>query len=343
MLCNRGVFFGLNSETYHQDASLSFSGIKDLLISPITFWARSGMNPNRTHSTSPAMELGTAFHKRILEGQAAFQSAYAIPPEKGEALDGVEELRNRCSELGLRKTGTLAEMAGRILEVDPDAILWPEIMRQFREEAEGKRVLRRDDAQKIESMALAIAGHPSAKNIFKAGFSEVSIFWTDEATGIPLKARLDYLRPAQIIDLKTFSSTGSGPVHQVVSRAIFTEQYFIQAVVYLEAIRQAKRLMAAGKDNCPSAQFKQEILAAPDHRFFFVFVESGEAPNKAPNIIVREMPGNETLVYQIGDLDFRKGVSLFKKYSEKFGTKPWVSHEPITRISDEEIPLWMIK
>ena len=35
-----GIYFGLPEEEYHADRSLSASGIKDIHVTPLTFWLR---------------------------------------------------------------------------------------------------------------------------------------------------------------------------------------------------------------------------------------------------------------------------------------------------------------
>ena len=79
--------------------------------------------------------------------------------------------------------------------------------------AAGKIPLLPGELDRIEAMALAIREHPLAGYMFDPhdGTPEESLFWTHERTGIPLRARLDWLphitsgRPI-IADYKTADS-----------------------------------------------------------------------------------------------------------------------------------------
>src|SRR3546814_19617407 len=62
-------------------------------------------------------------------------------------------LGERCGELGLPNSGSNAELCRRIREADPDAVLWPEIITAFEEEAAGKIIIKRSLADEIERQA----------------------------------------------------------------------------------------------------------------------------------------------------------------------------------------------
>src|SRR5438477_7932182 len=84
-----GIYFGMREEEYHRAFALSATGIKHLRISPLDFWARSPLNAERIAEESEARIIGRAYHKRIIEGQRAFEARYAAeldPAEYPEAL-----------------------------------------------------------------------------------------------------------------------------------------------------------------------------------------------------------------------------------------------------------------
>lgn len=88
----------------------------------------------------------------------------------------------------------------------------------------------------VQAMARAVREHPLAGPLFTAGQPEVSLFWTDEQTGVPLRARLDWLkhpvpgRPLIIGDLKTTELAYPGKLPSTVDEY----RYHIQAAVYLD-------------------------------------------------------------------------------------------------------------
>lgn len=80
-------------------------------------------------------------------------------------------------------------------------------------EAAGEMVLTADEGAQVERMADAIHAHPLAAAILSDGRPERSVYWTDEATGVACRARLDWHRDNAIADLKsciTASETGFG-------------------------------------------------------------------------------------------------------------------------------------
>lgn len=66
--------------------------------------------------------------------------------------------------------------------------------------------IKPEDWQRAKTAAAAVREHPIAGPLFSAGEPEVSMFWTDETTGVRCRGRLDWLRTAGrllTVDLKT--------------------------------------------------------------------------------------------------------------------------------------------
>ena len=73
-----GVYFQLSAEEYHAIPALSASGIRNILISGPDFWYRCPwLNPAYVDEDSEAMNIGRAYHTRILEGSDVFCQNYA--------------------------------------------------------------------------------------------------------------------------------------------------------------------------------------------------------------------------------------------------------------------------
>ena len=81
----------------------------------------------------------------------------------------------------------------------------------------------------VQEMVAAVRNHATAGELFSEGKAEVSLFWTDPATGVPCRARPDWLRDDAIVDLKTTNSVA--PQHIAKSVADFS--YHVQAALYL--------------------------------------------------------------------------------------------------------------
>lgn len=357
MTFSPGIYFGLAEEAYHADPALSSSGIKNLLISPLDYWINSPLNPEYVDEKTPAMIAGTAFHRRLLE-PARFAALYAAEPSKDDwpdAIDGHEALKAECDRLDLKKSGRIMDLCERILEADPRAQLWPVIRESLADELGDRIALKRDVMADIERAARLVLAHDSARKALTGGMAEVSIFWTDPDTGIRMKARLDYLKTKAIVDVKTFANSLSKPVDTAIAHAVANNGYPVQAVVYCEAVRQAKQMLRSAKSKAvrhvsglePDNGWLVQLAAVESHAFFFVFIETGAVTN----VRVREFRPTETyggrggtanLYWQSGEAGFREGVRRYVVNMERYGPdQPWIDDAPARPFNDTDFPMWM--
>ncbi|MBL4748420.1 MAG: PD-(D/E)XK nuclease-like domain-containing protein [Magnetovibrio sp.] len=348
-----GVYFDMSFADYLADPSLSASGIKDILVAPETYYERSSMNPVRTPKDTEALAYGSATHTRSLEGRAVFDEEYAIIPDPADypdAIVGGKALKEACDELNLVKSGTVLELADRIAEAAPDAQIWLHIMRDFEDENTGKTFLKKDWADKIERRAQLLESIPEVAKAITGGFAEVSIFWIDKATGVPLKARVDYLKTKAQIDLKSFTNQNGKPVDTALAHAVANYRYYVQVAVHSEAVTQAKMLMRGGKfkaTNPPSKEWIKAFTEAPIHVFVFLFLEKAAVPC----IRLKEFPRLEsprsrtpTLAWDAGQGCFRRGVQIWGDFMNRFGPdKPWIDVPPMDRFHDEDFPMYMLE
>ncbi|WP_130470968.1 PD-(D/E)XK nuclease-like domain-containing protein [Candidatus Magnetaquicoccus inordinatus] len=334
-----GVYIGMPEDEYHADPALSQSGIKDLMVSPMTFWARH-IDPERESADdSAAMILGSAIHKRILEGEQAFNAAYAIEPDRKkypDAVSGAENLREMCRDLGQKTSGTIAEMSVRIMAAKPDAVLWSVIMDRFEAESTGKTILSVKDGSVVQKVSEAIKADYIAGKLFTEGLPEVSIFWPDPRTGVRMKARFDCLRQGMIVDLKSFSNSRNRKLDDAVR--IFANEYhlYIQAEVYLRAAKQAltmaKKGMVYGAAEVNVISMLQESM-----RFLFVMVETGTANNVyLLEYSTKDANGNATILHQYASHQIHQSINLYSEFSNRFGTSPWRVQRGIRNLVDED-------
>lgn len=341
-----GIYFHMSEEEYLADPALSSSGVRDLLISPLTFWVNSHMC-DWAEQESVAKNNGAAFHKRIVEGAEAFKAAYAAKPDKADypdALDGSAQLKAWLRENELPVTGTIPELCDRIREADPSVELWPDIMADFEDSTEGKIRITRDLYQQIEFRAGIVDRHPAVQKAFKGGFPEVSIFWIDEETGIAMKARIDYLKTRAIVELKTFSNQFDKPLFTTVCNAIAQRRYHVQAAIYLEAVEQAKKGIRGGNgfvcDDAPYEWLKE--FAQQDHAYVFVFIETGQVPNVVPIEYRTHRGKDEVNFYWTAGLQhYRRALEIYRQCVETFGDDPWMEPLPLQPLIDEALPVWM--
>ena len=162
---------GLPSVDYHAMCALSASGAWLLAEEcAAKFLWRSPWNPLFTPEAKTEFDLGVAAHLAVLEPQRQAESVVLI-----EAGD-YRTTKARETRDAARATGKVP-----LLPYQLDIVL---------------------------AIAGSIRAHPIASQAFTGGEAEATLTWEDPATGIPCKARPDYL-PAHgrwLIDLKTAAS-----------------------------------------------------------------------------------------------------------------------------------------
>lgn len=149
---------------------------------------------------TPALTFGRAFHSYVLDGQASFERDFAIAPDIDKRTkEGKAEWQLFC-------------------EVNA-----------------GRTIISMNDMTAIEEMFGAIAIHPFAGPLLQVGRSEMSVFWTDEDTGLPCKCRPDRIPDGEhgvILDLK---SVRSADLHAFTS-ACMNFGYGREAGMYIEGM-----------------------------------------------------------------------------------------------------------
>jgi exodeoxyribonuclease VIII len=188
---------------YDAIEAINFSTIKHAARS-LAHYRHSLDNPT---SQTPAMALGQAVHLAVFE-PAEFRGSVIVEPD----VDG------------RTKEGKAARAA-------------------FAAASAGKTVIQHDDVHTINSMASAIQAHGTAATLLALPRrNEATAVWTDPATGLLCKARMDaWIDDGIVCDLKTTQDARPS----AFSRTIAQYQYHLQAAIYLEAIRRTLGIEAS--------------------------------------------------------------------------------------------------
>lgn len=338
-----GVYFGLPEEQYHQAVALSASGMKWLRVSSMDWWARSPLNADPDdEEDSDARIIGTAYHKRILEGRDAFYARYApeIDPlaypdairTNEEIIAAIEAASGPQKGLkGLRK----ADLVARLADIAPQVRVWETLCREHAERHAGKEMLSAKVIRRIEIAAKMIEAHPQLCKAFVGGYPEVSIFWTDAETGCPRKSRLDYWKPRAITDLKSFDNRGI-PLDKAIAKAVAGWKYHFQARFYLDAVEAARGLIAEGKVfGAVETEFLGAVSAANDCTFLFVFQAKGPAPVARGKVLA---PG---MIMDIARMEIDQALTQWARCWETYGADPWVDIADISTFDDQEFPVFL--
>ncbi len=329
LIHENGVFFGMPAEEYHAALALSASGIKWLRVSALDWWARSPLNPNAVDEETEAKETGKAYHSRIVEGREAFFASYAPALNQAdhpEALVTNEQLYAAIVENGgmTKKSARKEELIYELLRVWPMAPVWQTMQQSHAERNRGKALISCELMARIEVAAAMIERHPQLKLAFAGGHPEVSIFWADAATGIPCKARLDYLKPQAVVDLKTFTNQFGMPIRRAIARQMANYRYHIQARWYLDAVAQA-----------PDATDPLRIVHS-DRTFLFVFQQQGPAP------VARGLVLGPGTIMDIARQEIDEAKAQWMRCWHTFGPdSPWVDVEDISEFDSTEFPAYI--
>jgi hypothetical protein len=107
--------------------------------------------------------------------------------------------------------------------------------------AAGKVPLLPPQMRKVEAMAEELGRHREAAALLTDGTAESSWFWTDPASGVRRKARLDWYRwDGEIVDYKSARAVDL----QSVQQAVFKYGYHMQSGSYTDAVEACERALS---------------------------------------------------------------------------------------------------
>lgn len=292
-----GIYFELAADEYHADASLGSTDHRRLLRSAADYWWCSALNPAREvdDNESAALIIGRAMHSCVLDGRRTFLDLYAPTFHKGNVKAGIEELK---------------------------------VIREA-----GKIPLKFPDYQRILAADALIKANPAISTAFEGGRREVSIFWTT-LEGVPCKARIDYLKPRALIDLKSIRNMRETEFVDACRRRIADYRYDIQAAHYMEARAVMPGLPVFGYAG--DAAWLERVMTAPEYAFTIIFFQGDDAPISWGCSLSPKNPILEIARRSISAARWR-----YSQYLEQFGTgNAWVLSEPLAELSLEEMPKW---
>ena len=342
-----GIYFDLPEADYHAQPALSCSGIKKLASSPMLFWATCAwLNAEIEPEEDKAWAIaGRAYHARILEGRDVFNQRFAVALNKADFDDlcvTVDDLKTRITSLGEDPKGKKKEdFVAQLLEIEPDAPIWENLVARHAEANEGKTMIGFDLVKKIEIAARMIEQHDELHEATTGGYPEVSLFWTCAKTGIPMKARVDYLKVDQMVDLKSYADKFERSPERAINAAIANNRYFIQPTVYWEGAEAVKRLIRSegsghihGTDE--QRQFALRWVASSEPpRWLWIFQLKGVAPITRGVFFLRDSALHLVSTEIIAAMKRR-----FMRSAEVFGCDPWLDVAHCYDLADEDIPQW---
>lgn len=213
-----GHFPVMTNADYHGGEGISKSHL-DVIAEggPMAYWYRY-VNPAREPRVStPALVLGSATHKAILEPQT-FTEDFIVEPDDAPK-------RPTKTQLKAKKPShdTLDAIA-----------FWAD----FEAQVAGRQILTREQYATAWDMAAAVGAHPQAWPLLLGmraggGRAEQSYFAKDPGTGALVKSRFDFLDPGDALDLKTTADASEA----AFIRSVFKYRYGVQEAWYRKVYR----------------------------------------------------------------------------------------------------------
>ena len=282
-----------------------------------------------------------------------------------DALETVTEIKDALKAMGLPVTGNKAQVTERLGEASPSTPLCipklplsgDKLTLIARARAagllEGMQVLPELQAEyeaglpegitqipsvwdkRIRLMVRVLQHDPKSKALLSGGVAEVSVFYRDQETGVPCRARFDYLRPDGICDLKKFSCFQSRSATATVKRQILSYRYDLQRAHYLQA-----RLAMEGLPIHGGTKQERDIVTKAanaskhtpgDFDLKFLFIKSNGAP------LVRIVNTEVTSLTAFR----QRGMALaqWRLFYETYGLdKMWLTQSQDIYLGEEDLP-----
>jgi len=282
-----GIYFNMTDDVYHSLHRLSASGIKNILVSVPTFWAKSWMNPEtneeetegeeetaRKDDSSKAQILGRAYHVAIFEPETLDQRFVGEPDLSGykNLLTSDAAVCAVLKELGTtqKKSGECpVERGFRLLDLDPSYSVKSIIMGECAETLGSRQKIGAKYWAQIHKDIERIEANPEIHDLVTGGASEVTILWTCPDSGIKMKSRIDKLKADLFVDLKSFANANGKPVNNAIVDQVQYLKYYLSMRVYQHAIAMI-------------GQLDLQIMDEPDAP---TKAERGEIKNRHNNLI----------------------------------------------------------
>lgn len=385
-----GIYFNLPGADYLACDRLSKSGIKRMRVSPADYWADSHLNPTPVQLTPDqerqrymARVIGRAYHCARLEPDR-FAQVYVreISPADFTSVEGFlstgREIEAALADMGLSKKSKddagVLDQARRLVAAGYPHPVWHLIEDEWREGLQpGQVVIPAKAYDEIRVDMERIRAVPAVHQLLSGGAAEVSVLYTCPETGIPMRARFDYLRADCWVEFKTFANSSRKALPQAIIDAVRFERYHIDAAGYMEAAEVLRSgvlpvIGAASDDQLALVDAIQSRALPLDCHF--VFQQKGGVPNilarkwrffepsrsdvaiaeleragAHPDKLAaarhfREVSGaarTKTALYVKGRMEIAAAKRDYLAYSEIYQPgEPWLPFNPLGEITDDD-------
>lgn len=384
MTLTDGIYFDLPEDDYHAIQRLSTSAICKLRISPADFWADSWLNlspaeltPDQLARQLKVRVLGRAYHCARLEPER-FHDSFVREISKADFagvegfLDTSTAIGDKLAELGEPKSKAgegVLDKARRLRDLGYLHPIWHIEFETWENDTGNRQAIPAElwdnllvDMQRLQKV-------PQVHALLSGGQSEVSVLWTCDKTGIPMKARLDYLKPDCWADFKTFDNSRGKHVFNAIRDAFQHNRYYLQAVSYRDAVEAIRsgNLAVLGKFDENQMALVEQIRRRPSELdCVYVFQQKSGVPNifmrrvnfwDVPLSTLANDPGASEEAVARAHEATRRPTALFNKgrreiaaakrdflaYQEIYAPgEEWLPYAPEGEFTDDDFPPWFL-
>jgi hypothetical protein len=285
-MTNRGsIIYDLSFEDYQNSPGVNQSGLKLFQRSAEHYFAEY-LDPQRPErEETKALRLGKMIHTATLEAESFLDRYYVDldPADYPTAIRTVEDLRAKLDALGVpyKKSEKKSGLIAALLESDPShsKLIWDDIVNEHMKANEGKTAASKNDFEMCLEIGRRHKAHPLAQVLMEEGSPEVSLFWTDEETGVSCKARLDWLMADGILDVKSTEDAS----RYAFRKSIADYGYHMQAAFYLDGWRAV-----TGEEASPDSFIFEAIEKTRPYGLAFYYADQemiDEGRNKYKNLL----------------------------------------------------------
>ena len=219
---------------YHAAPGLSSSAVKCFVNKSPRHYQYFYLDQLGAKRETESMQLGTLVHCLVLEPDT-FEQRYEREiqaDDYGSVINTVPEMRDYCRQHGLATVGLKQELVQRILEHDPNALVW-DVMKS--RQRQGKcRIVSAELWDKARWMRDSVFSNATAASLLCDGHPEVSVW--GNYRGELVKCRCDWLREdGASLDLKTCQNASPDKF----ARDVANFGYGLQEVHYVNTLNSS--------------------------------------------------------------------------------------------------------
>lgn len=263
----------------------------------------------------------------------------------------------------------VADQGRRLIAAGYAGVVFPVETADFQDMLKGRIPIRGDLWDAMLTDVERMRSQPEVAALLRDGFGEVVILYTGPR-GIPMKARIDFLKADAWADFKTFDNSQGKNLLQVISERFRYSRHYMQAVIYREAVEMLRANALPIMSDATDAQraLIARIAMAPEElACWYVYQEK----NGIPNILARrvrffDVPLNVQIQHAgasaegiaavedatrsptfwhrraIGEIG--RARTDFVNYQEIYEPgRPWLPVRALGEFTDDDFPTWWLE